>query len=134
MDSIGANDNVSCVLGAVFGLNMHTSLDCVHTENTFTCQDSVFKVEVFEKSLQEHLSVDKNLWVAGSVASGLVYPNRRDDFLIKKAMANVPVLQLFGKAHRLFRIQNSPIEEAENWLIITVPSHFPDTFVAAQLI
>lgn len=78
MDSIGANNNVSRILRAIFGLNMYTFLDCIHTDNTFTCQDSVFKAKVFKESLQEYLSVDENLGIAGSVSPGLVHPDCRD--------------------------------------------------------
>ncbi len=49
-------------------------------------------------------------------------------------MVGVPVLQLFREAHGLFFVQYPPIEEAKAWLVITVPSHFPDAVVAAKLI
>jgi hypothetical protein len=79
MDSIGTNDNVSCVSRAIFGLYLYTIPDHIYTDNTLTCQDSVFQAEAVVENLQEHLSVDENLGIAGPAIQESEYPNQKGE-------------------------------------------------------
>lgn len=83
VDSVGANNNVSRVFGAVFGLDMDEPLHRIQADNTFPRQNLVFGLEVVEKNLQERLSVDENLGIAGSIVLGSAYKSSRSDPQVK---------------------------------------------------
>lgn len=80
MNSVGTDHNISCVSRAVFGLNVGTILNSIHADNTFTRQDSVFRVKVVKKSLKEHLSIDKDLRIPRSVTT------RSEKFRLEEAL------------------------------------------------